>query len=681
MLLQSKTEGAAKSSGNILAGLLLLTFSSLPFLSLLHINAIFLMIALFWFYISGRMYREYRNKLREVLKLEQEEIRPASLIKNNVALLRERITHIQPERISILLKIIEQVTPTYSDSLLIFYLKEKGLTHFPEILEWIQKKNLVILLPMIESKEIKIHEESPQINEIIDYLRELSQIPLEDLIIMSESTDAEERKRAAILLGYSGRYNAFRPFINLLLDSDSDVREAALIGASRIKRVELWPLVIENLAIPDYSNEAASVIRIIKDPIIPELDHYFNKFSKNKSFQIRVIRLWERIGGDQSIHYIRDKLAYPDKTIRAQAIHSLKNLNYKATPLEQSLIKQSLEDSIAVMVWIIASLLDIQNFSGAKTLIAALGYELDNKREQIFSILSLLYDSQTISIIRENVEQGSSDSRGYALEICDMIISQEIKDLVIPIFDDLTLKERLNKYHANFPQPKKNLVERLLDIVAKDFTEINYWTKALALNILGKVNDRKALGGLAAMVYHSDEFLSECAFISLATIDPDRAGNQLNRFPKAISDKFKMLLEHLQTPSRDYMPAFDRIVHLSQLPIFKNVPVPDLIQLGWDGQMVLLQKGFFYEYKKKWHTTFFILIEGELELYLQGKSIQKFQPYSCLGEVFFSQAKFLEGDFKALSDSRMIALPIQYFYFLMADHVSITEKILNDEDR
>ena len=63
----------------------------------------------------------------------------------------------------------------------------------------------------------------------------------------------------------------------------------------------------------------------------------------------------------------------------------------------------------------------------------------------IFKLLALLYPREDIFKAYNNLQTGTQDSMAYAIELLDTTLRKEIRDLVIPIIEDIPLKDKIHK--------------------------------------------------------------------------------------------------------------------------------------------------------------------------------------------------------------------------------------------
>ncbi|MDH4271265.1 MAG: hypothetical protein OEW18_04740, partial [Candidatus Aminicenantes bacterium] len=74
----------------------------------------------------------------------------------------------------------------------------------------------------------------------------------------------------------------------------------------------------------------------------------------------------------------------------------------------------------------------------------------------IFKLLGLAYPHEDISKAWQNLKSGSRNSIAYAVELLDNTLKKEMKDVILPLVEDLTLPERVQRFQKilrSFPRP------------------------------------------------------------------------------------------------------------------------------------------------------------------------------------------------------------------------------------
>lgn len=530
---QNQIEGIPKALGTVITGGVILLFSIIPSVNIVFFNWIFILVLGFWIWVALKMYNEYRN-----------------MIKTKLAELKGG-------------------TPTANDPMRT--LIEESLSSSPPA----YKEQVVALFEMSEPVLLDL---------VVNDARETHDVPsFEQMVPLSADDDPQVRQKAAQLLGTSGRYNSYKLLINLMRDQNTSVRRAAIISAGKVKRVELWPYIIENLQEPGYKHAASIAIKIIGEPILGELDRFFDKVGDDKSVQLQILKLFESIGGVKGVKHLRDKIYHTDSEIRFQVLLSLSNLAYQPTASEIQFIKQTLEDSIETLAWILASLLDIKSTRGSDQLQEALHFELEKKKEHIFLLLSLLYDATTIGHIRSHIESQDTTAKIYALEISDMMISNEIKELFFPIFEDLSIQDRLNKLERRFPQQRLAISERLNEIINSEYSRVNRWVKSCAIQIIGTINssdDEEMMRLLAAQMVNPDPLLAETATWVISTKYPDYY-HEILTYHKKVHDPRLTPLEETITSRKqgEALLLFEKIGLLKNMAFFAPIDEVHILKL------------------------------------------------------------------------------------------------------
>jgi hypothetical protein len=535
LIFQNQIEGIPKALGTVITGVVILLFSTLHSFNLVHYNWFFILVLAFWIWISVKMYEGYRNMLKSKLNELKSENNTLNQSLNEIILQKLRQTG--TENFEQTFRICEAVEPICTEESLKQIFEEMPEAVQKIILNLFVERQMVNTLGFVKNLDLTRYSENLQllIKQTIEDLEDAESLPFGKIADLSKSADSKDRLNAAHLLGSSGRYNTIRLLHNLTKDTDSEVKRAVIIASGKIKRYELWPFITENLTHPGFAGAAMIAVQQIGEPILPEVERLFDKSNGQIAVQIRIIKIYEAIGGQKSIKLLRDKMVYPNKDVRRQVLISLSKRKYQATASEAVSLKGMIEESVEIILWLLASLQDLSSFEEAFDLKMSLLAELEVQKEHVFLLLSLLYDMKTIHHIREHIESKDANAKVYAFEIGDMLIGAEIKEIFFPIFEDLPIQERLNRFMYRFPMEKLEPVERIYDILNKEYTLTNRYSKACALNLLGSQNkneNQQTEKILAANLVHPDPLLSEVSAWSLYQHNSDYFDDIVQRLHK-----------------------------------------------------------------------------------------------------------------------------------------------------
>ncbi|MBT7859068.1 MAG: hypothetical protein HN712_02105 [Gemmatimonadetes bacterium] len=304
----------------------------------------------------------------------------------------------------------------------------------------------------------------------------------DDIAVLAVSPSATDRARGARLsIGAGERAKDWLEM--LAIDPDIAVRRAALAATDAESGSEkLWQVAVEALADPRLAPAAAAALGVGGEAALAELEEQAPALDARGVG--RAARIYGEIGGGRAHALLLDKLAYPDKGVRANVLSALRHADYRASADEASRFRQLVADEVAAAAWAMAGIIDLGE--GAGRVRRALGEELDTRRERVFLLLGLLYEPRYIRLVRDSFRSGSADGKVYALELIDVFLDQELRAFVFPLLEELPLAGRLRRLEAECPQQFLEQTERLKNIVNADPALCDRWTKACALEELGR---------------------------------------------------------------------------------------------------------------------------------------------------------------------------------------------------
>ena len=71
--------------------------------------------------------------------------------------------------------------------------------------------------------------------------------------------------------------------------------------------------------------------------------------------------------------------------------------------------------------------------------------------DNVFMLLSMIYDPQSVRLAKENIVNGTTESITFAVEMMDIFVEEELKPKLLPVMDELKVQERLAKLQNNYP--------------------------------------------------------------------------------------------------------------------------------------------------------------------------------------------------------------------------------------
>ena len=669
---QGMVEGMAKGLGFALAGAVVLFFTLVKALNLVHFNILFLFILALWLKMGLTMYHEYRHSLGKVLSSKHNKSSDPENHKSNLRALSTVIVDGKETNLGLIMNILSYVEPQKVHRFLNQIITSSSVVFQEKILEQISVRRIFSAEQMIKDQLNKNPDlTGKKLFESTLYdLVQAKKTDFDTLLALSQSKDSKKRTFAANLLPFTASYKVSKILQTLLQDENPETRKAALVSSGQIGKRELWPFIINNLFQPNYSTQAISAIKMIGDPILSELDNYFDKSTTTKEVRLKIIGIYANVRGDKALNLLRARIQYPDESIRNHVFKALTRLEYHAKYMDISRIKETIEEEIAITVWVMASMLDIQMEKNMPLLREALQGELKQKKDNVFLLLSMLYDSKTIRYIQESFQTGTHESKVYATEILDLTVSSDIKEIFLPLLEDLSVEDSLRLYKDKYPQQKMTVFERLKDIINKDYLKINRWTKACAIFQLSEYQENEMI--LLSNFLNPDPFIMQNSVKLLK-------GRNSERFrviySKLETDKVNFIDKYSIQDDADFpqFSLFEKVDLLRKNQLFSAFSTPDIARVIENSTEIVLNSGEEFNQLNMQDSIIYVL-SGEIDQISNKKRIRRLFE----NEFYWSIINTGEEKVTLKSESRAIVLVLspELIFNTMSDNSEYTLEVL-----
>ena len=305
-------------------------------------------------------------------------------------------------------------------------------------------------------------------------------ITLDYFHTLVHSEDVSLRKNAAIILKEL-RDPHYKPdLITLLRDPDPGVSFEAYIAAGKTGDEELLQTVINQL--DHHEKYVLESLYTAGEQALPVIESFI--FSRKCThWQLeKLIRLIGNIGGEKA-HLLLLELLNHFYDNAQLIIKTLYLSNFKAHQKYHHFFEVQIRGYLSYCAGILyMQKLLAPNERKYHVLIHSLELELNNARDTLLFIFSLMYDREKIKDVRAAFRSGKKEAIANAMEIIEMTVKKETANYFNTIFETSDLDHKVYSLRKLFLSGFFTNVENILiTILQQEIYGYENWTKACSL--------------------------------------------------------------------------------------------------------------------------------------------------------------------------------------------------------
>lgn len=671
---QTKIEGFVTALASTVAGGIIVLINQFQVFTVLSITFFTLPVLAIWYWVSNRMYHGYRETLQGSL------IKNKSAVKKNLvkeytldSVLEKEVRSSAEEKIIYGLKLMEKLEPALFESSLVQLADSKSR----KVSQFAQKKIQDLGLNSGDNEIRGLATQAAGMAEDSDLLS----IPVEKLMKLSKSVKQADRLLAAKLMRKLTNQKTIFILLELMRDADPKVRTEALLTARKVKRPETWNVLIELLSSPMYAHQAASALKEAGEPVLPILETAFHKSGQNDLVMLKLIQIMGHIPGKESLQLLWKKIDYPDKRIVKQILYSLRYINYRAAGREAMAVKDLLDTEMSKTLWNLAALHELTDEPHYMYLKEALREEIRDNYDHIGLLLSLLYDPESVQLVKENIEVGTPDSIQYALELLDLFVDQDLKPKLIPLLDDSTTTQKLEKLQTFFPRESYNPIQVINYILNRDFNFNNRWTKVCAVYATAYIPNFRISRGLISQMFNNDKLLQETT--AWVVYNKDKAAYQAvtDRLPykdKKFLDSSIESNQLLDGLDDGFFLFIEMIMLIKKIPVFEHIQGKVLSDLSDKIMPITLKPNEKLTIAETQDMPILIMAHGEVTLKNKDQEVMHMKPGNVFGDLFQEGPTPSITEVVASERSVLLKINLIDFYFVLANHHELAQGLIHN---
>jgi ATP/ADP translocase len=674
---QTKIEGIITAFASVIAGGLIILITQVKVFDLIYITLFTIPFFFIWYIVANRMNTSYRYTLQNTLLRNKEKATNRADKEFTInRLLEKEINSSTEEKVIYGLKLMEKLEPTLFENAVI------------RLADSDNRKVRLFAEQKIQSLGVEKDVERTAIRTLAQQAvgesedSDLMSISPEKLMKLSKSVKQNDRMLAAKLLRKLISTKTIFILLELLRDVDPKVRYEALFTARKVKRLETWPVLIEMLSSPSYGHHAAAALKEAGESVLPTLEAAFHKSGQSDLVMLRIVQIMGRIGGRYALQLLWRKADYPDKRIVKQILYSLRYINHQARGREIREVIGLLETEISKTMWNLAALNELPKEKEFFFLREALQEEVNENYDQVTMLLSILYDPQSVQLVRENIESGDPDNIAFAMELMDLFIDQELKPKLFPLLDDSPADQKLELLQVYYPRESYTPIQVINYILNRDFNLSNRWTKACAIHASAFMPDFRISRGLAAQLFNKDKLLQETAAWVIYNKDQKAYESLRNRLPQRDKNFLDSSIENnrlLDGLEDGFFLAIEMVMFIKQLTVFKNLHGSVLSDLA--DKITPIELEFAEKLKfdpDEQNNPIFILSHGEVTLRYNDLLLTNLKKGEVYGDLFQDGPAQKANILEARERSIVFKINLMDFYFVMANHHELVQGLIKN---
>ncbi|MEL7371321.1 MAG: HEAT repeat domain-containing protein, partial [Myxococcota bacterium] len=334
----------------------------------------------------------------------------------------------------------------------------------------------------------------------------------ETLKTFLNSEQAQERLHGARILRDIKVKNFFQPVLTLLQDHDVQVRIAAVEAAGQMRSPELVPALIYRLADAPTAMTAVRALVAYGPSIEPTLFKVLQNPKEDLRVRRRIPRILERFGRQEAFAHLVRALASQDPELRAQVARAASRIRERHPRLtvDEGHLTIAVRDQLEAAYRVLAIIMALDLPTG-HLLSEAL---LERHRQHLdlaFGLLEIRYPARTIQLVHANLDAEHRVIRANALEVVDNVLDKEEARILLPLLEDHSLQEKVQKGRETFPLASRS-DDDWLHVLIED---AHPWIVSCTLHHVAEQGLTRFMPQVIARLDDRDPIVRETAVVAL----------------------------------------------------------------------------------------------------------------------------------------------------------------------
>ena len=482
------------------------------------------------------------------------------------------------------------------------------------------------------------------------------------LIEMLDNDDESTQATALNRLVYNNSILPQEKLIEFLKNEGSVISNVALTIAEKREEPELIPSIITNLDIPKTRSQARFTLNKFSDDlVIEEFEKLLSSSDLSRKLRLGIIRALREYPNDKPIDMLLGQLDQDDQDVYNEVVDSLLTIA-RLHPFGEEK-KAKITEEIRMIASRVYSLNEaiklIPDDDNKFLMYDYLNNEIQNTLPTLLKLGVIDIPDTPIETYIHTVKSGDPAKLPFLLEFFENIFSKEERDIINPLIEPISLRERSAIGHSHF----KDLPNSLDTVITESVYSPNKWQSVIALDYLiktEKMNVFKELDWSNVPVTNANK--------ELLTRTVEKNGTNLEFIPV---DRFK-----LEDTELSMYSTLEKTIILKSVDLFKTIPAENLSRISQITEEVQFEANTPIFAEGDYGDSLFIVVNGNVKIHKGDTELVTLGKGSCLGEMALLDDEPRSADATVTEDSILFQIEQEGFYEVMGSQSDIMEGII-----
>lgn len=489
------------------------------------------------------------------------------------------------------------------------------------------------------------------------------------------SPDPHERAEATDVLRRLGR-EAYRPLRPLLDDSDPNVARGALRAAAAVADPRLVEPLVARLADRRSRSSAAAALAAVGLPAIPALEALLLAPETKRSVRLVIPRILREIPVLDSVEALRAAWDFPDSHVRLRVYSALGRLRaeLRLAPRPTSELVPRLRAELAEVLEVEAGWAQCREIFTSPLLALEHQFRRSRGERRVLRLLEQRYERRDLDLVRRSLRDAGR--RAQATELLDGLLDPALRAVVLPLFDDGALGERLRLAESAGVRP--HLYASPLEVFRKEMSHPNGFIRFLWMDAVRFAADPATRPEVEAAIADPDPLVREAAARALVAVVPsaerERFLAQLIADPiPAVSAAARAAAHQTEVPM---ISTVEKILFLESVPLFSMLSGENLAPLARAAEVIEPVAGVDIFREGEPADALFVIMRGTVIIDTGGHAVATIGEREAFGEMGVLDGSPRAATAKAGPEVTLLRIGSEEFLEILHEQPELAEGIL-----